>query len=125
MNLIVGKNQEDNWQVGQLYPTLEMRSFRAFRTTGASQRENRMKFDDEATGTLVSLGSVVSAGRKSMAAESMTFWGASSLPRLTQASPVPTLVSFQNAVRLGRERCAGRVKARREPTPVAARQGGA
>ena len=84
-----------------------------------------MKFNDEATGTLVSLGSVVSAGRKSMAAESMTFWGASSLPRLTQASPVPTLLRLQKAIRPGREHCAGRVKARREPTPVAARQGGA
>ena len=84
-----------------------------------------MKCDDEATGTLVAPGSVGSAGRKSVAAESVTFWGASSLPRLIQASPVPTLLRFQNAVRLGRERCAGRVKARREPTPVAARQGGA
>ena len=84
-----------------------------------------MKCDDEATGTLVAPGSVGSAGRKSVAAESVTFWGASSLPRLIQASPVPTLVSFQNAVRLGRERRAGRVKARRQPAPVAARQGGA
>ena len=84
-----------------------------------------MKFDDEAIGALVARRSVGSAGRKSVAAERLTFWGASSLPRLTQASPVPTLVSFQNAVRLGRERCAGRVKARREPAPVAARQGGA
>ena len=84
-----------------------------------------MKCDDEATGTLVAPGSVGSAGRTSVAAESVTFWGASSLPRLFQASPVPTLLWFQNAVRLGRERCAGRVKARREPTPVAARQGGA
>jgi hypothetical protein len=125
MNLIVSKNQEDNWQVGQLYPTLEMRSFRAFRTTGASQRENRMKFDDEPTGTLVSLGSVVSAGRKSVAAESVTFWGVSSLPRLTLANPVPTLPRLQNAVRLGCERCAGRVKARRPRVPIAARQGGA
>ena len=84
-----------------------------------------MKFDDEATGTLVSLGSVVSAGRKSVAAESVTCWGASSLPRLTQANPVPTLQSLHNEVRLGRERCAGRVKARRLRVPIAARQGGA
>ena len=84
-----------------------------------------MKFNDEATGTLVSLGSVVSAGRKSVAAESVTFWGVSSLPRLTLANPVPTLPRLQNAVRLGCERCAGRVKARRPRVPVAARQGGA
>ena len=84
-----------------------------------------MKCDDEATGTLVAPGSVGSAGRKSLAAESVTFWGVSSLPRLTLASPVPTLPRLQNAVRLGCERCAGRVKARREPAPVAARQGGA
>ena len=84
-----------------------------------------MKCDDEATGTLVAPGSVGSAGRKSLAAESVTFWGVSSLPRLTLDSPVPTLLRFQNAVRLGRERRAGRVKARRQPAPVAARQGGA
>ena len=84
-----------------------------------------MKCDDEATGTLVALGSVGSAGRKSLAAESVTFWGASSLPRLTLASPVPTLPRLQNAVRLGCERCAGRVKARRQRAPVAAHQGGA
>jgi hypothetical protein len=71
-----------------------------------------MKCDDEATGTLVAPGSVGSAGRKSSAAESVTFWGVSSLPRLTLASPVPTLPRLQNAVRLGCERCAGRVKAR-------------
>ena len=84
-----------------------------------------MKFNDEATGTLVSLGSVVSAGRKSVAAESVTFWGASSLPRLTRANPVLTLPRLQNAVRLGCERCAGRVKAHRPRVPIAARQGGA
>ena len=84
-----------------------------------------MKCDDEATGTLVAPESVGSAGWKSAAAQSVTCWGASSLPRLTQANPVPTLQSLHNEVRLGRERCAGRVKARREPTPVAARQGGA
>jgi hypothetical protein len=71
-----------------------------------------MKFDDDVTGTLVSLGSVVSAARKSVAAESVTFWRVSSLPRLTRAKPVPTLPRLQNAVRLGVERCAGRVKAR-------------
>jgi len=84
-----------------------------------------MKCDDEATGTLVAPESVGSAGWKSAAAQSVTCWGASSLPRLTQASAVPTLLRLQNAVRLGRERRAGRVKARRQPAPVAARQGGA
>jgi hypothetical protein len=84
-----------------------------------------MKFDDQATGSLVAPGSVGSAGRKSAAAESVTNWGASSLPRLTQANPVPTLQSLHNEVRLGRERCAGRVKARPLRVPVTARQGGA
>jgi hypothetical protein len=84
-----------------------------------------MKCDDEATGTLVALGSVGSAGRKSVAAERVTFWGVSSLPRLTRVNPVPTLPRLQNAVRLGCERCAGRVKARRKRTPSSARQGGA
>jgi hypothetical protein len=84
-----------------------------------------MKFDDEAIGALVARRSVGSAGRKSVAAERLTFWGASSLPRLTQASPVPTLQSLHNEVRLGRERCAGRVKPRPSRVPVAARQGGA
>ena len=84
-----------------------------------------MKCDDEATGTLVTPGSVGSAGRKSVAAESVTFWGTSSLPRLALAGPVPTLPRLQNAVRLGCERCAGRVKARRPRVPIAAHQGGA
>ena len=84
-----------------------------------------MKFDDEAIGALVARRSVGSAGRKSVAAERLTFWGASSLPRLTLASPVPTLPRLQNAVRLGCERCAGRVKAHRPRVPIAAHQGGA
>jgi hypothetical protein len=84
-----------------------------------------MKCDDEAIGALVAPGSVGSAGRKSLAAESVTFWGVSSLPRLTLASPVPTLPRLQNAVRLGCERCAGRVKAHRPRVPIAAHQGGA
>jgi hypothetical protein len=84
-----------------------------------------MKCDDEATGTLVAPGSVGIAGRKSVAAESVTFWGVTSLPRLTRANPVPSLPGLQNAVRLRRKRCAGRVKACRQPAPVAARQGGA
>ena len=84
-----------------------------------------MKFDDEATGSLVSLGSVVNAGRKSVAAESVTFWGVSSLPRLTRANAVPSLPRLQNAVCLGWELCTGRVKARRARMPIAGRQGGA
>ena len=79
-----------------------------------------MKRDDEATGTLVALGAVGSAGRKSVAAESVTFWGASSLPRLTRANPVLTLPRLQNAVRFGCERSAGRVKVRPQRAPVAA-----
>jgi len=84
-----------------------------------------MKCDDEATGTLVAPGSVGIAGWKSAGAQSVTCWGASSLPRLTQASPVPTLLRLQKAIRPGREHCAGRVKVGRQRTPVAARQGGA
>jgi len=84
-----------------------------------------MKCDDEATGTLVAPGSVGIAGWKSAGAQSVTCWGASSLPRLTQASAVPTLLRLQNAIRPGREHCAGRVKAGRQGVPVAARQGGA
>jgi hypothetical protein len=84
-----------------------------------------MNCDDEATGTLVALGSVGSADRKSGAAEIVTFWGASSLPRLIWANPIPTLPRLQNAVRLGCERSAGRVKARRQRAPVAAHLGGA
>ncbi len=84
-----------------------------------------MKCDEEATRTLVPLGSVGSAGRKSVAAEIETFWEASSLPRLIWANPVPTLPRLQNAVRFRCERSAGRVKARPQRAPVAAHQGGA
>jgi hypothetical protein len=84
-----------------------------------------MKCDDEANGTLAAPGSVGSAERKSGAAEIVTFWETSSLPRLTRANPVPTLPRLQNAVRLGCERSAGRVKTRQQRAPVAAHQGGA
>jgi len=82
-----------------------------------------MKCDDEATGTLVAPESVGSAGWKS-ARQSVTCWGASSLPRLTQASESHFAKAPECDPSWARTLC-GRVKAGRQGVPVAARQGGA